>query len=222
MGAQGTTSGEWQHLATAMETAPVEDKDRLEALHHPWRVRILEVLSERDMSCAQMVDEGWIDDLRGLHRTVAIPKLAYHFRLLRRVGAIEVVEENEKRGSTERVCRGRARAYFSTEEWEQLPTGVRRVISQTVLQGLMARAEGAVVHNTFDSRLDRHLVWMPMVLDERGWSEFSALLDGVVQAAGQIREESEERLEESGEEPIRSTFGQLHVESPPPPFPADD
>lgn len=193
------------------------DKKRFEVLHHPWRVRVLEVLSERDMSCAQVVDEGWIPDLAELDRNEAISKLAYHFRLLRRVGAIEVVEENARRGSTELICRGLARAYFSTEEWAKLPQETRRDISRTVLQGLMARAEGALLHDTFDQRFDRHLVWSPMTLDDQGWSEMAALMDGMAEAAAQINREAEERLNQSGEEPIRSTWGQLHIESPPPP-----
>jgi hypothetical protein len=198
------------------------DKERFEVLHHPWRVRVLEVLSERDMSCAQVVDEGWIPDLAELDRNQAISKLAYHFRLLRRVGAIEVVEENARRGSTELVCRGRARAYFSTEEWAKLPKETRRVISLTVLQGLMARAEGAVLHDTFDQRVDRHLVWSPMKLDEQGWSEMAALMDGMAEAAARINKGADGRLKESGAEPIRSTWGQLHVESPPPPLASGD
>jgi DNA-binding transcriptional ArsR family regulator len=177
--------GRWQHLA-AIEELPTADKEAFEVLHHPWRVRILEVLSERDMSCAQVIDEGWIPELLELDRSEAIPKLAYHFRVLRKVGAIEVVEKNQKRGSTELVCRGRARAYFSTDEWAKLPRATRCMISRTVLQGLMARAEGALVHDTFDERIDRHLVWAPMELDEQGWSEMAALLDGVAEAAVHI------------------------------------
>lgn len=206
-----------RHRVTSMRDLPVAERERFEALHHPWRVRILEVLSERDMSCAQVVDEGWISDLKGLDRSEAIPKLAYHFRVLRRVGAIEVVEEHAKRGSTELVCRGLARAYFSTEEWAKLPRETRRVISRTVFQGMMARAEGALLYDTFDERIDRHLVWSPMTLDEQGWSEMAALLDGVAGAAAQINKEADARLKESGEEPIRSTWGQLHIESAPPP-----
>jgi DNA-binding transcriptional ArsR family regulator len=214
-------TGAWQHL-TSIEDLPAADKEKFEVLHHPWRVRILEVLSERDMSCAQVVDEGWIPELAEFDRSIAISKLAYHFRALRRVGAIEVVAENPRRGSTELVCRGRARAYFSTEEWNELPRATRRMISRTVLQGLMARAEGALMHDTFDERIDRHLVWAPMELDEQGWSEMATLLDGVVEAAAHIKKEANARLQESGEEPIRSTWGQLHIESPPPPSTSGD
>jgi predicted Fe-S protein YdhL (DUF1289 family) len=202
--------------------ADKEMKRRFEALNHPWRVRILELLSERDMSCAQVVDEGLIPDLDGLDRSVAIPKLAYHFRFLRSVGALEVVERNEKRGSTEQVCRGLARAVFTTEEWSEMSLSERHAISRTVLQGLMARAEAALLHDTFDARIDRHLVWSPMELDEQGWSEMANLLDGVLEAALQLNDEAQERLKRSGERPIRSTWGQVHFESLPFPAPAEE
>src|SRR5262249_47695727 len=97
-----------------------ELKLRFEVLNHPWRVRILDVLSEREMSCAQIVDEGLIPDLLEWERSEAIPKLAYHFRILREAGAIEVVERHAKRGSTEQVCRAVAFAWLTTEEWTRL------------------------------------------------------------------------------------------------------
>lgn len=212
---------EWQQM-TSMHELPRADDKRFQVLHHAWRVRILEVLSEREMSCSQVIDEGWIPELAKVGRAEAISRLAYHFRVLRQVGAIEVVARKTRRGSTEFVCRGLARAYFSTEEWAKLPRDTRRLISRTVLQGLMARAEGALRHDTFDERIDRHLVWAPMDLDEQGWSEMAALLDGVVEAAIQIKNEASERLKISGEAPIRSTWGQLHVVSPPPPSASSD
>lgn len=198
-----------------LSLADKETKRRFEVLHHPWRVRILEVLNDRDMSCAQFVDEGLIPDLDDLDRSEAIPKLAYHFRELRKAGAIEVVEENSRGGSTEHVCRGAARAHFATEEWSELPIDRRRSISWMVAQGLIARTEGAFLHDTFDQRVDRHLVWVGMELDERGWSEMAGLLDGVLEAALLINKESRDRLSTSGEQPIRTTWGQLQFESPP-------
>jgi DNA-binding transcriptional ArsR family regulator len=190
-------------------------KRRFEVLHHPWRVRILEVLNDRDMSCAQCVDEGLIPDLDKFDRSTAISKLAYHFRELREAGALEVVEEKSSGGSTEHICRGAARAHITTEEWSDLPKETRRAISRTMAQGLMARTEGAFLHDTFDERIDRHIAWIGMELDERGWSDMAGLLDGVLEAALLINRESQERLDSGDGKPIRTTWGQLHFQSPP-------
>ncbi|HEY1854429.1 MAG TPA: hypothetical protein VGG40_07560 [Solirubrobacterales bacterium] len=192
-----------------------ESDHRFEVLHHPWRIRILDVLAERNMSVAGFVDEGLIPELTLMDRHLAISKLAYHFRVLRQAGALEVVEQNPRRGSTELVCRATARAHFSDDEWARLPQRDRSALSRFVLHELIARAESAVQHDTFDSRPDRHLSWLAVEIDERGWSEIAALLNGVLETVTAIHRESKERLDASGEQPIRATWGQLHFESPP-------
>lgn len=192
---------------------------RLKVLHHPWRVRILEVLNERDMSVSQFVDEGLIPELRGSARDEAISSLAYHFRALREVGAIEIVEQHARRGSTELVCRATAVAHFDDEVWAKLPSEDRRSISQLVVHAFLARAESAVYYGTFDTRKDRHLSWISTEVDEQGWSETVNLLNGVLETITAIHRESRERLQESGERPIRATWGQLYFESPPVPKP---
>lgn len=195
--------------------ATVEQKQRFELLHHPWRTRILEVLNERSMSVRQFVDEGLIDDLVGRPRDRAISALAYHFRALREAGAIEVVEEHPRRGSTELVCRARARAHVTDAEWVELPLHQREALSQVMLNSLIARAESAVNHGTFDSRLDRHIAWLAMEVDEQGWSELAATLNATLDTITAIQLEAKQRLEASSERPIRATWGQLHFESPP-------
>jgi len=199
----------------ALRQASKEEKQRFEVLHHPWRARILEVLNERSMSVSQFVDEGLIDDLAGRPRDQAISALAYHFRAVRGAGAIEIVEQNPRRGSTELVCRARTGALFSDEQWASLPEHERVAISQIFLNSFLSRAESAMYQNTFDSRVDRHLSWLAMEVDEQGWSEMVDLLNGVLDAVTTIHRESKARLETSGEQPIRATWGQLHFESPP-------
>jgi len=216
------TNGQGPALTwSLLSAADKASKREFEVLHHHWRVRILEVLTERDISVSQMVDEGLIPDLVGVERSKAISKLAYHFRELRAAGAIEVVEENPRYGSTEHVCRGAARAHITTEEWAKLPIEQRRAISRTMAQGLMARTEGALLHDSFDSRVDRHIAWAPMNLDEQGWSAMADLLDGTLDAALRISAEAEARLKRSGEQPIRTTWGQVHFEAPPLPPPPE-
>ncbi|MGD9735559.1 MAG: hypothetical protein AB7V58_08135 [Solirubrobacterales bacterium] len=177
------------------------------------------MLNERNMSVSQFVDEDLIEDLADRPRDRAISALAYHFRALREVGAIEIVEQNPRRGSTELVCRATALVHFNDQEWAQLPTHQRLAISQIVLQAFLARAESSVRLKTFESRMDRHLSWLAMEVDEQGWSEMTDLLNGVLEGVTEIHRESRERLDASGERPIRTTWGQLHFESPPLPTP---
>jgi hypothetical protein len=84
----------------------VEPKRRSEVPPHPsWGIEILEVLSEREMSVRQVVDEAMIPEVAQMKRSEAISRVAYHVRARRKAGSIEVVEQNQRRGTTELVCR---------------------------------------------------------------------------------------------------------------------
>src|ERR1700759_5178037 len=136
-------------------------KTHAEILSHPLRVRMLEIANERDVSAVSFVREGYASGLLDhLEEGIAVSQVAYHFRKLLRAGCVEVVEHHVRRGAVENVYRGVARARFTREE-----------ISGVVLQGLMARAESAVLEGTFDARDDRWLAWVQMALDEQGWDE---------------------------------------------------
>lgn len=186
-----------------------------ELLAHPWRVRIVEVLISRDMSVSQFVDEELIPELAKETREEAISLLSYHFRKLRRARLLEVVEVVSGRGSNERIYRARMGVHHSDEEWAQLSREERQAITPMTLSSLTGLAELAVLYDTFDKRVDRHLSWVPLELDERGWSELGPVLNGLLDIVLRIKDEAKERLEASGEEPLRAVFGQMLFESPP-------
>lgn len=71
--------------------------------------------------------------------------------------------------------------------------------------------------HTFDARLDRHLSWLALIVDERGWSELMAALAGALGEVENIRHEARDRLAASGEAVVPVTIGLLGFESPPPP-----
>lgn len=185
------------------------------ALRHPLRVRILEVINEQDMSPSQFMFRRLAPDA-GVSQK-ALSAIAYHFRQLAELGCIEVVDTIARRGATEHIYRGAVRAYFTDEEWEELSQRERCLISRTVYQGLAARAESAFMAHTFDSRSDRHLTWIAMEVDERGWTELMSTLAGAYGDVTQIRHDAQDRLAESGDEVVPVTVGMLGFESPPPP-----
>jgi DNA-binding transcriptional ArsR family regulator len=197
------------------------DKDRIETvcgtLKHPLRVRILEILNEGPRSPSQFVEEGLVPkELYGSY-TQALSLASYHFRELEKAGCLEVIESIPRRGAVEHVYEGKARVYFTDAEFEQLPRARRRALSRISFQGLVARADGAMRADTFDARADRHLTWMPMQLDERGWDELSTALAACFGEVEQIRHDARSRLGSSDEEAIPVTFGMVGFESPPPP-----
>jgi hypothetical protein len=177
-------------------------------LAHPLRVRILEILNQRDMSPAEFCREGCAPadlDAAGV---------AEHFRALAEHGSLELIDYDPRHSSVERVYRGRGRAFFSDRQWNELEQEERVMISKTTVQGLTARIQRALATDTFDSRLNRHLTWIAMRLDEQGWSEMTTALDATFGEIEQIRADAEARLEARGEEGTASTCGMLGFPSP--------
>jgi hypothetical protein len=199
------------------------EKTPAQVLSHPLRVRILEIVNQRDISPARFVREQLAGDrLDHLGERAAVSHIAYHFRQLEEFGCVEVVEQNPRRGSIENVYRGVARAYFGDDEWRSLPAERRKDITAVVLQGLMARAEGAILEETFDARDDRWLFWVDMDLDERGWDELSELCNTMMSDVEEVHDSAERRLADStdgdgaGDPAARAptTFAVLAFESP--------
>lgn len=181
--------------------------------NHPLRVRIFEVVNEVDMSPSQFLHSGVVP------KDLPLSGVAYHFRELEKYGCLEIVKEIPKRGAMEHVYRGRGAFYFNNDEWAQMPDSERHRVSRMLIRGIVARADGAMMAGTFDARPDRHVTWMPVKLDERGWREMMECLTAAFAEADEIRRLAETRLAQTDEEPIPATVGFLGFESPATPTP---
>jgi DNA-binding transcriptional ArsR family regulator len=177
-------------------------------LADPLRVRILEVLGQRDMSPIEFCREGFAPE------DLAISRVVEHFEALADSGSLALLSEDPQRGKEGRVYRAVARAYFNDLQWNELDRGERDKISRTIVQGLLARIEGAQKSDTFDARANRHLTWVAMRLDEQGWSEMATALTAAFGEIEQIRADAEARLDLDGGEGIPATCGLLGFPSP--------
>ena len=190
-----------------------------EVLRHPIRVRILEALNTHDiLSPVEFLHKGFARGVPGLQgRTLdaQMSNLSYHFRVLVEMDCIVLVATRPVRGSEEHFYRARSRAYFTDEEWSALGREERAAISKTMLQGFMAQAEGALLCDTFDSRLDRWLAWVPFKVDKRGWAEMVSAIACCYTEVEQIRHAACARLGQQADlEAIPVTFGIFGFESP--------
>ena len=194
-------------------------RTRAEILSHPLRVRMLEIANELDVSAVSFVRGGYAGTLLDhLDEGLAVSQVSYHFRKLVRAGCVEIVQHRIRRGAVENVYRGAARAHLTDGRWESLPSARREQVTGAILQGLMARAESAVLEGTFDAREDRALAWVQLRLDEQGWRELAELCQGMRASVERVREAAEERLGRAGEPVDASpiTWGVLAFESPRP------
>lgn len=198
-----------------------KDKSVVDALRHPVRVRILEVLCEGDISPVQFYRRGCLPpgfDFEGDEKN-AISHVSYHFKILVEADCVALVETIPRRGANEHIYRSKALALHTDEEFQAMNFEERRAISRSTLQTLLARADGAIYQGTFDKRIDRHLSWVSMELDEEGWGELRDLLAGSLERAQAIKAAAIARKHErkaKGDTPMTfpATFGALGFESP--------
>jgi AcrR family transcriptional regulator/predicted transcriptional regulator len=87
-------------------------------------------------------------------------------------------------------------AVLSTEEWKLRDQDEREETSEEIGLTVKAEVEEAVAAGTFDARTDRHLVRLPMWLDEEGWRELASTLDGTLESCLEIQERAKSRLRE--------------------------
>ncbi|HEX3735859.1 MAG TPA: winged helix-turn-helix domain-containing protein [Solirubrobacterales bacterium] len=186
------------------KTAEETSQRLVKALAHPTRVRILGVLSHRDISPAEFARESG----------EVVTNVAYHFRELAKYGFAEVAETRPVRGSMEHIYTGTKQAFFGEEEWRLMPKPLQRLISGTVLHDMVGKMTEAVEAGTFDSRDDRHFTWTPLVVDEEGWTDLMSILDTAFEQIGEVAARAGERLAEQGCERIPATVALAGFESP--------
>jgi DNA-binding transcriptional ArsR family regulator len=118
------------------------DPALVKALAHPMRVRVLSRLNEVVASPKELATEFG----------VSLPMLSYHFRVLADIGAIELVSETSVRGAIEHHYRATTRAFFSDEDWREMPDNVfdeagwkelRLLLSETLARARAIQAESA-------------------------------------------------------------------------------
>jgi hypothetical protein len=208
----------------AKRTQPqAHEKTLCAALRHPIRVRILEVLAERDISPIEFVRRGCLPPgFRFDDEKSAEGHVAYHFKVLREFDCIVIVKELAVRGSVEKIHRSKMLALHTEEDFMGLSKRERIAITRSTLQMLFARADGAVHQGTFDRRPDRHLSWVPMELDDQGFKELVALQDEALERAQGIKAAAIGRHDRNKEgddtgATFPATFAALAFESPPVP-----
>ncbi|MEA2377789.1 MAG: hypothetical protein QOK00_3584 [Thermoleophilaceae bacterium] len=188
----------------AKQPSGLVDPRLAKALSHPMRTRILAILNEQVASpneMAEMIGER-------------LPNVSYHVRTLQELGCIELVRTAQRRGAIEHYYRALTRPFFSDRDWARLPRSGRQAVSDAILQMVWEDASEAMKADTFESHSDRHLSRSPLVLDEQGWSEVSALLRQVHAQAEGIAAKSGKRLAKTPDDGIPTRLVMMHFEAP--------
>jgi DNA-binding transcriptional ArsR family regulator len=174
------------------------------ALAHPLRVRILSSLHKGVSSPNQLSQE--LGEPLG--------NVSYHVKTLLEYDCVELVKTEPRRGAVEHFYRATERAFFSAGDWEKIPASARKGISGSILETVGHDATDALMAGSIDARTDSHISRTPLILDDQGWTEVTALLADTLNKAIEIQEEAATRLSNEKSDSIGTKLAILHFESP--------
>lgn len=177
----------------------------IKALGHEWRVQALELLNRHGvMSPKEIAGEIGID----------VPLLSHHIKVLVQCQCIELVDTQPRRGAVEHFYRATAQAFFSEDDWPELPASVRSSISGMMWGTIVPEVSEALRAGTFDLREDRHLTWDTMHVDEEGWGEIRDYMAAAFTGIQEAKAKSAERLAASGGESTKIATAMLGFQAP--------
>lgn len=159
------------------------DPDIAVVTKDPLRVQIVSLATQRPIAPSEFSREV------GIPLNVA----SYHFRELRKHGYLEIVAEVDVRGATKRMHIATKRAFLSDADWGALEEALRPGVAGQALQDFNLRVAQAMETETFYSRDDVRLYWVPIDLDEISWPEFVKLMVWACKEAGALSEDTVER-----------------------------
>ncbi|HEY4279365.1 MAG TPA: winged helix-turn-helix domain-containing protein [Conexibacter sp.] len=154
----------------------------VKALSHPTRVRVLELLQERELaSPVELANE--LD--------IPLGTVSYHIRRLEQLGFIELASETQRRGAVEHHYRARQTLDLPRRR-RRRPAGTAPDAAEPARQTLdeAQHALAAGGFDAFEARADGRA----LQLDERGAAEVRALLHGWEGKVARIERDSARRL----------------------------
>jgi DNA-binding transcriptional ArsR family regulator len=171
---------------------------------HPTRARCFMILAERTASPVEIAQEIGKD----------VGHVGYHVRKLQQLDLIELVDERPVRGAVEHFYRAIERPVVTEEEFAEQSVEEREVFTRYVLQCHITDVARAIDEHMFDSRANRVLARMPMVVDEEGFQELSELHTHAYERTLEVQAKSAERMTASGEEGIPTISTTMFFEMP--------
>lgn len=178
----------------------------LGAMEDPFRSRLL-------FAIADYKREGV--SVRQLAERLGEPsrRVRYHVDSLAAQGFIAIAKEEPRRGVVERFYRAEKEPMISSEQLRLVDESQARKISMQILKAILADAGAAANAGTF-GRPDEATVRIRGDVDTQGWKELYATHVRTLGKIKKIIAEAEERLTDSGEQPIPAVSALLLFETP--------
>jgi DNA-binding transcriptional ArsR family regulator len=172
-------------VAAQLAADPV-DARVVKALGHPTRIRILNVLRDRELASPVELSS---------ELGIALGTIGYHVRLLETLGFIELARRTQRRGAIEHHYRARQVLDESAEDDAgDAPDAGRGAEAVAIARA----AQAALASGGFDAVL-AHADWRVLTLDGRGEAELQRALARWQRAVERIAGASTKRLANAGE-----------------------
>lgn len=171
-------------------------------------LKILAEANLREISAPLFHAEIGGDSIEGIRRC---------FKTLEKTGWLLQVGQKtggRRRAGIERFYRATAPATCDNEAWAVVPQSIRPSSSWEVFRLLADLVKEAIIAGTFEARLDNHLSWSVLRLDQHGWENIARGVDDLLTFILKEKDRAEDRLAVSGEKPITTTIGLGAFESP--------
>jgi hypothetical protein len=186
----------------------------------PFPMRVSKVLS--DELCVKILSEANLRDIsvpmfRAEFGGDSADGLRRRFKMLKNNGWLTKVEEKiggKRRGAVEHFYRATGPAIYSDESWANVPASIKPTYSWIVFNTLSEKFKEAILAGTFEARLDNHLTWSVLRLDQIGWEKVAGQVNSLFALILKEKDRAEERLAASDEEPITTTVALAAFESP--------
>jgi DNA-binding transcriptional ArsR family regulator len=173
----------------------ITDPRLVKALAHPIRVRTLQLLEGRTLTPKQIAAE--LD--------LPLENVSYHVRTLAKFGLIKLERRRMgRRGAVEHLYRTASRPRITADTWEQLPEFVKEAMMGAILGQVLHLATEALSSEGF-SRPDSHLSRRPVVVDEKGFAEISAIITKALDEVSAVEERAAKRVKREDHDDIRAT-----------------
>ncbi|HET8814426.1 MAG TPA: helix-turn-helix domain-containing protein [Solirubrobacterales bacterium] len=180
-------------------------RNRLKAMSHPLRARILRLLVERGIQSPAELARALGADLSDV---------SYHTRRLEELECVELVKTQPVRGAIEHFYRATELHLIDTSEWEELdPMMAGDLVCdfiQKILDDFVASRKAGIV----GSDKHFHITRTPLILDEEGFQEGMEAFERCRLEMAEIEARSAERLADSGGTVVPTSSGLAYFKVP--------
>lgn len=166
------------------------DEQLFRLLHNPGQLAALVALVEGPASKSDIAKELGI----------RLNKADYDVGELEKMGLIEPIGTEVRRGQRTTIYRAVMRPILNNEEWSELSQEDRERLVLWTYQLLLRDVTIAWRARTLQARVESHNTRSPVRVDEQGWIRLNKILDDTQEAVREVEVESVSRAREAGDE----------------------